>query len=478
LSDKPQIRKVDSSETSIRIGLLSAIIIGWFVSLSLSTSTYIATHGNVYGGESLLDWASVFITDYLVFIVMIISYLLAEWNIERQFDFLKLPPQYSNVDNMVFDAFRSLGLKDLPEVRFLDIEEPYSFTYGRRSKNAKLVLSKGLIETLDGEELRSVVLHELSHIKNKDLVFMTWGVSFLQALKYWLAIQLFLVPVVIIESYFQGRLWSYAGFYLSITIPIIVAMITIFTILPLLVINSVSRVREFLADTCACEFVEEKYLKSSLAKISKALVLSKIKLSLFPSHLSIMSFSSSSIPTRILQHTVATHPSTKERIEAVEKKKYLVSWENACKVDRRAGYVGIIAFAIAIVGFEILDMTRTFTGEVRTSDFFVSTAIIPIFFIFWVNGHIFNSMLEGVPFGVGAKLFGLLKILAKDLVSTIALIGLIACVLVVIIAQNPLTLFWLSFGIFLVFAGITFLYILITGGDIIFRALWSRIRRK
>lgn len=155
-----------------------------------------------------------------------------------------------------------------------------------------------------------------------------------------------------------------------------------------------------------------------------------------------------------------------------------MSWGNACKVDRRAVYVGIIALAIAIVGIEILEMISTFVGEVRTDDFFLATVIIPLIFIFWANSRFFSRMLEDVPFGVGGKLFGLLKILARDLVSTLTLTGLIACVLVVIFAQEPINLFWLSFAIFLVFAGIAFLYTLITGGDIIFPALWSRIRRK
>lgn len=285
MSNRPLIQKVDSSETSIRIWVLSAIIIGWFISVSLSTTGYIVTHGHPYGGGSLYDWISTFIGDYLIFLVMIVCYLLAEWNIGRKFSFLQLPMKYSHAKNVVMDAYGSLNLKAPLEVRFLDIEEPYSFTYGKRSKDAKLVLSRGLIDALNEKELKSVVLHELSHIKNKDLVFMTWGATFLKAIKYWLAIQLLLMPVGIIGLYFQGTLWNYR-FYLLITIPVVIATITIFIILPLFVINSVSRIREFLADTCACEFVEEKYLKSSLTKISKALVLSKIKRSLFPSHLS------------------------------------------------------------------------------------------------------------------------------------------------------------------------------------------------
>lgn len=467
---------MDTSETSIRIWVFSAVIVGWFVSISVDTFNYIILHGHPLGGEELFNWVSVFTSNYLIFIIMIICYLLAEWNIERKFSFSSLPTEYSNVRNIVVDLSQISGLKSPPKIRFVDTPEPYSFTYGKRSKRAKLILSKGLIEVLEEEELKSVILHELAHIKNKDLAFMTWGLTLINALKYWLLIYLLTIPVGVIKYYLEGKLWEYIGFYIHVTIPGAIAMVTIFIVLPFLVINSTSRIREFLADAYACKFIEEKHLKSSFTKIYKVLILSKLRRSLAPSHLSILSVSPPSIfPNVILQHTIATHPSIKDRVEAIEEKKYVKSWESACRIDRKVVYNGIIAFIITWIGLEMQNVSELLMGSEPASDYsFLWMLVIPLLFIFWINGRHFMWSIDHFSFlRLRQKTLGLLRVLVRNLVSTATLS--ITWVILMGDISNSFGIFFLFFLAFSIFA---FLYTAGIGGSILFDYAWSRIRGK
>jgi heat shock protein HtpX len=61
----------------------------------------------------------------------------------------------------------------VPSVYITPTETPISLTTGFRPENARLVVSEGLLELLEDEELEAVVAHELAHVKNRDTSVMT-----------------------------------------------------------------------------------------------------------------------------------------------------------------------------------------------------------------------------------------------------------------------------------------------------------------
>ncbi len=83
-----------------------------------------------------------------------------------------------NVDedtSLVATVTRLAGQADLPppEVRILDHSTPLAITVGYRPTTSTLVLSRGVIETLDGRELEAVIAHELAHVANRDAAVLT-----------------------------------------------------------------------------------------------------------------------------------------------------------------------------------------------------------------------------------------------------------------------------------------------------------------
>ena len=60
-----------------------------------------------------------------------------------------------------------------PRFGVIDDGAPQAFTYGHRPNNARIVISRGILELLEPEEAEAVVAHEIGHAVHWDMVLMT-----------------------------------------------------------------------------------------------------------------------------------------------------------------------------------------------------------------------------------------------------------------------------------------------------------------
>ncbi len=72
---------------------------------------------------------------------------------------------------------RLAQMANLPTPRLAMIEDqmPNAFATGRSPKHAVLAVTRGLLAVLEPAELEAVLAHELSHIKNRDMMVMTYA---------------------------------------------------------------------------------------------------------------------------------------------------------------------------------------------------------------------------------------------------------------------------------------------------------------
>src|SRR3989338_4789742 len=84
---------------------------------------------------------------------------------EEFFDF------YTVTENLAITA----GLPK-PRLYVIDDPAPNAFATGRDEKHAVVCATTGLLAMMDRAELEGVVAHELSHIKNRDILLMTIAV--------------------------------------------------------------------------------------------------------------------------------------------------------------------------------------------------------------------------------------------------------------------------------------------------------------
>lgn len=78
------------------------------------------------------------------------------------------PELYRIVENLCITA----GIP-LPKIYILPESQPNAFATGRDEKHAVVAVTKGLLDKLERVELEGVIAHELSHIKNRDILLGT-----------------------------------------------------------------------------------------------------------------------------------------------------------------------------------------------------------------------------------------------------------------------------------------------------------------
>jgi len=76
------------------------------------------------------------------------------------------------LENVVDEMAIASGLPR-PKVYVVPDADPNAFATGRDPAHASLAVTRGLLDTLDREELQGVVAHEMSHIRNLDVRVMT-----------------------------------------------------------------------------------------------------------------------------------------------------------------------------------------------------------------------------------------------------------------------------------------------------------------
>jgi len=158
------------------------------------------------------------------------------------------PQQYQRLHNLVEGLCIASGLPK-PRVYIIDDPAPNAFATGRDPKHAAIAVTTGLLEKMNRVELEGVVAHELSHIRNYDILVSTLAVTLVGA-------------VALITNFGVRAMWWNGGRVPRSgdrdggTNPIAIIGLVFLVISPLIakaMQAAVSRRRETLADVSACQ---------------------------------------------------------------------------------------------------------------------------------------------------------------------------------------------------------------------------------
>ena len=86
------------------------------------------------------------------------------------------PTQYARLHNVVEGLCIAAGLPK-PRVYVIDDVAPNAFATGRNPQHAAVAVTTGLLEKMNRVELEGVLAHELSHVKNYDILVSTLAVT-------------------------------------------------------------------------------------------------------------------------------------------------------------------------------------------------------------------------------------------------------------------------------------------------------------
>jgi heat shock protein HtpX len=149
-----------------------------------------------------------------------------------------------------------------PKIAVINTNMPNAFATGKGPRSSVVVVTTGLMDLLDTEELEGVLAHELTHIRNRDVLVLTL-VSLFSTVAWYLMQFGFYGGMG--YGYGGGRDRNNSGGALIIVI--VVAMLT--WVVSFLIIRAISRYREFAADRGSAQMTGKPVkLANALMKIS------------------------------------------------------------------------------------------------------------------------------------------------------------------------------------------------------------------
>jgi heat shock protein HtpX len=246
----------------------------------------------------------------IISVIFSISYILISYYNSDKIAIASVnaKPANRNEFRQYYDSVEGLTLASglpMPKLYIMQNEQINAFATGKDPKNAVVCVTTGALQKLNKSELEGVLSHEMSHIANFDIRFMT-------------LVAVMVGMIAIISEIFLRSLWFRGsgsrddskgnaiflliGIVLAILAPIVVQLVQL----------SISQKREFTADATAVKFTRTPTgLVNALKKIKndRPMKVNKAVSSLFMSD-----------PARSkFQNLFSTHPDINERIKILEK---------------------------------------------------------------------------------------------------------------------------------------------------------------
>jgi len=82
------------------------------------------------------------------------------------------PDDHPRLYNVVEEMKIASGLEKMPDIYIIDDPALNAFATGRDPNRASIAITSGLLQKLNRDELQGVIGHEISHVKNRDVLLM------------------------------------------------------------------------------------------------------------------------------------------------------------------------------------------------------------------------------------------------------------------------------------------------------------------
>ncbi|MCF8010409.1 MAG: zinc metalloprotease HtpX [Clostridiales bacterium] len=195
----------------------------------------------------------------------------------------------------------------MPKIYRTPSPQPNAFATGRNPSNSSVAVTDGLLQILNKRELEGVLAHEMSHIKNRDILIGTIAASMAGAIT--------MISELLQWSFIFGMggddeegggIAGLAGTLLLAILAPIAAMLIQFAI---------SRSREYSADQTGAYLAgDPDGLASALLKLEKASHKIPMQVNPSTSHL----FITNPLSTKTMARLFSTHPPIEDRVKRLK----------------------------------------------------------------------------------------------------------------------------------------------------------------
>jgi heat shock protein HtpX len=219
--------------------------------------------------------ASAFPNGLVLVVGLALFFILIQWAIAPAIvrwairDRRPITPQSNAwLHKTVVETARQAGVP-VPKIWESGEGQPNAFVFGRTVRSSELVVTRGLLEHLNQDEIRAVLAHEIGHLRHRDVIIMTL-VSAVPLLAY-------IVARAGFETMRSGVRVRGKGGGQAVLILIVSAIVSyaVYLVTQLLV-RHLSRTREYYADAYSGAATRDPHLlASALTKISYGLSLAR-----------------------------------------------------------------------------------------------------------------------------------------------------------------------------------------------------------
>lgn len=216
--------------------------------------------------------------------------------------------EYPHLHKMVEEIAHKLGLPK-PALYIVPTETPNAFATGPSHKKAVVACTQGILKLLNEQELRGVLAHELSHVKNRDMLVTTIAATLAAVISYVAMMARFAAIFGGMRDRDNGSGNLIGILVMSILAPIIAMILQL----------AISRSREYLADETGAKTIKDSHsLASALNKLEDGCKAKPLRGNATTSSLFIVNpFTAGGLVSLF-----STHPPTKLRVERLMKMKF------------------------------------------------------------------------------------------------------------------------------------------------------------
>lgn len=224
------------------------------------------------------------------------------------------------VYNIVENLCMSCGMQ-MPKVNVVDDPQLNAFASGIDNKSYAVTVTTGLLDLLDDEELKGVIAHELTHIRNRDTRLLITSIIFVGIIS---AVMSLTVRMMYNMMWFGGGRRSSddeRGSGISMIVVMLIGVIccVIAYFFTLITRFAISRRREYMADAGGAELCRNPLaLASALRKISGNPGLDDVKRADVAQLFICQPDEMESGIMGLMNSLFSTHPDTEKRIQILE----------------------------------------------------------------------------------------------------------------------------------------------------------------
>jgi heat shock protein HtpX len=208
------------------------------------------------------------------------------------------PELYATVKNLALKASMPM-----PRVYIIPGDTPNAFATGRNEQHAVVAVTEGILRILGRDELEGVIAHELTHIRNRDILIGSIAATLAGAI-------VMLANMAQWAAMFGGasRDDDEGG---GSNIVGLILMAVLAPIAATLIQMAISRSREYLADAGGAKISGKPYgLAGALEKLSRASQTMPMEANPSTAHMFIVN----PLTGRSLMNLFSTHPPIEERV--------------------------------------------------------------------------------------------------------------------------------------------------------------------